>query len=71
MNYIHSSKNTEGLYCDGKPCFEVHIRRRNARETEVYYCSQLRSYFYPHDYNEGNCPRRGMSEPFKPKFNWW
>ena len=71
MNIIHSSRNTKGLYCDGKPCFEVLLRRRRMGDEERYYCDVRHCYIDPHDFNEGNCPRHNSSSQFKPKFNWW
>lgn len=71
MNVIHHSELTDGLYCDGKPCFEVWLRRKNLKEREVYYCCYARAEFDPHEFSEKTCPKSGVKPAFKPKFNWW
>ena len=66
---LHSSPRTRGLHCDGKPCFEVLQRRKNMRLDERYWCTFLRGYFNPRDYDETNCPRDNKQEIKKSSFN--
>lgn len=63
----HSSPKTRGLFCDGQPCFEVLMRRGKKTESERYYCAELRGYFEPSEYGEGNCPKCIRPKPKKPK----
>lgn len=57
-------------YCDGKPCFEVRVRRKNLKETECYWCCLMRSYFEPSDYSESTCPKNKNKQPKrKARFN--
>jgi len=58
----HSSAKTRGLFCDGKPCFEVVVRNRFRGEQESYYCGNRHEYFDPAEVTAETCPR-----PEKPR----
>lgn len=68
---IHSSWRTKGLYCDGRGCFEVLVRRKNREDTECYWCGQLHGYFDPTKVTaESDCPKAKLTKkPWKPEFN--
>lgn len=69
MNIIHSSKLTKDWPCDGKPCFEVLVRRHRHVDTERYWCGYLHTYFDPEGFE---CPKRetgNETEHGKPQFN--
>lgn len=67
LEISHSSPDTRGTYCDGKPCFEVLLRRHKRTESETYWCGQLHGYFNPFDCE---CPKDGKRiELPKPEFN--
>lgn len=67
---IHTSRKTKSWYCDGKPCFEVLVRRKNRRDVECYWCGQLHGYFEPQKMTERKCPKnKAVKEYRQPKFN--
>lgn len=69
VEVLHESDETAGLYCDGRECFEVLMRRRK-RKTEVgYWCGFLHSRFDPCGVDESNCPRRSGFKLPKPRYS--
>ena len=71
MHVIHSSRKTQGCYCDGKPCFEVLTRRMNRQDKECYWCCQYHGYFEPKKMTEQKCPKNQQPKEShqKPSFN--
>ena len=65
---IHHSEATKDCFCDGKPCFEVLIRKRKRGEEVRYWCDAMRSYFDPALFDADTCPRKEI-KLWKPVFN--
>lgn len=54
----HTFKTTRGLPCDGKPCFEVLIRKKRMGDEVRYWCDVMHGYFDPF---HSKCPKGGTT----------
>ena len=44
---LHTHDSTKNLMCDGKPCFEVRIKKQHYSTEIRYWCCLRRGYFQP------------------------
>lgn len=68
VEVMHSSLWSFGYHCDGKPCFEVLLRRKRRGCEVAYWCGQMHAYFDAEKMDAEHCPKRECEMP-KVEFN--